>query len=121
MLLSVWATTLSGWTATPQSSALQTLCTLIALLAPVGHLGAAPHDGAPAREVLEELEAERHRIDLALGRDLVEEGFGGKDVGGPADTAERRGAHAAVAIELLGGDVGQIVGQELDTAHDDAV
>ena len=41
------------------------------------------------------------RVLTLLARDLVDEQFGGKPVGDEADAAQRVGAHAGVAIELL--------------------
>ena len=93
----------------------------VALPAPIRHLRHRSTTLRARGGFFEQLEPELHRIDAALERDLVHEGFGRELVGGEADAAQRRGAHAGVAIELLDQLVRDVVAVQLGAAHQDAV
>src|SRR5262249_1694565 len=93
----------------------------VALPAPVGHAGDGLHHLAPARRVPEQLEPERHRIDPALHRDLVDEGLGRELVGGEPDGAPRGGARSSSLVQLLVQLMRHVVAGKIGAVHQDAV
>ena len=97
----------------------QTVARTLAL--PLGHFRGLFDHVPRARLLLEHAQTKIQRINACFRRELVDEHFGRKTVGGQADAAQRVGTHAGMHQHAFAQTISDFIGADVDPAQRDAI